>query len=101
MKAILFRLFGRLSDLVDVHPVLALFLAGAILTLFLAVLFRSGRPLESEARSGLVWLLYQRLGRLLWALMLVGFLLGALGWLRVYLHQTLAAFQRTHGRVTD
>jgi hypothetical protein len=101
MKATLFRLFGRLSDLVDVHPVLALFLAGAILTLFLTVLFRSGRPLESEARNGLVWLLYQRLGRLLWALMLVGFLLGALCLLRVYLHQTLAAFQRTHGRVTD
>src|SRR5437879_2613812 len=101
MKAILFRFFGRASDLVDVHPVLAFFLGGALLTVFLTVLFRSKASAEPETKPGLVWLLYRQLTRLLWALMLAGFLLGALSLLRVYLHQTLAAFQRTHGRVTD
>src|SRR5438552_10254717 len=99
MKNILFRLLGRASDLIDVHPVLAFFLGGALLAVFLTVLFHP--RLEPDSRSGLVWLLYRQLTRFLWALMLVGFLVGALSLLRAYLHQTLAAFQRTHGRVTQ
>jgi hypothetical protein len=47
------------------------------------------------------WLLYHQVGRFLSAVMLIGFLLGAMSLLRVYLHQTLAAFQRNHGRVTE
>ena len=38
---------------------------------------------------------------LLWALALVGFLAGGLSVLRSYLHQTVANFQRNHGRITE
>src|SRR5947207_3091651 len=99
MKTILFRLLGRSSDLVNVHPVIAFFVGGALLTVFLTILFHHRPSPESGSRSGLVWLLYYRLTRLLWALMVVGFLVAVLSLLRVYLHQTLAAFQHTHGRV--
>jgi hypothetical protein len=101
MKSIVFKLIGRASDLVDVQPVLALFLGGALLAVFLTAIFRSRPVPEPDARPGLLWLLYGQFTRFLWALTLVAFLLGALSLLRVYLHQTLAGFQRTHGRITE
>ena len=91
MKPLLFKLMGRASDLVDVQPVIALFLGGALLAAFLAAIFQSKPAAEPEPRASLVWILYQQLSRLLWAVMLMAFLLGALSLLRVYLHQTLAA----------
>jgi hypothetical protein len=36
MKTILFKLIGRGSDLIDVQPVLALFLGGALIAVFIA-----------------------------------------------------------------
>ncbi len=101
MKTVLFKLIGRASDLVDVQPVIALFVGGALLAVFLTAMFRSKPIAEPEAKGGLLWSLYGHFTRLVWSLMLVGFLLGALSLLRVYLHQTLAAFQRSHGRVTE
>src|SRR5436305_620231 len=101
MKPILFKLLGRAGDLVDVQPVIALFLGGAFLAVFLTSLSQPAPASGTDARSGLVWNLYHRFNRLLWALMLLGFLLGSLSLLRVYLHQTLATFQKTHGRVTE
>jgi hypothetical protein len=99
MKPILYKLLGRLADLVDVQPVIALFLGGALLAVFLTVLFRA-RP-QSEPGASLVWTLYRHFNRLLWASLMVGLLLASLALMRVYLHQTLAGFQRTHGRVTQ
>ena len=101
MKPILFKLLGRAGDLVDVQPVTALFLGGALLAVFLTSMFQSKPAFGPESQSGLVWNLYHRFNRLLWAVMLMGFLLGTLSLLRVYLHQTLAAYQKTHGRVTE
>jgi hypothetical protein len=100
MKLVLSKLLGRAADLVDVQPVLALFLGGALLAVFLTVAF-SPRSSESETSTSLVWTIYRRSTRLLWALTLVGFLLATLSLLRVYLHQTLARFQRNHGRITE
>src|SRR5690242_7530632 len=101
MKLFLSKLLGRAGDLSDVHPLLALFLGGALLAVFLAVLFqRKPKPADSSSPS-LVWTLYVQLGLLLWAFALVGFLMGGLSMLRSYLHQTVASFQRTHGRVTE
>ncbi|HXU75235.1 MAG TPA: hypothetical protein VN794_01645 [Methylomirabilota bacterium] len=99
MKPILYKLIGRLADLVDVQPVIALFLGGALLAVFLTVLFRA-RP-QPEPGASLVWTLYRHLTRLLWASLMVSALLASLALMRVYLHQTLAGFQRTHGRVTQ
>jgi hypothetical protein len=101
MKPILFKLLGRASDIVDVQPVIALFLGGALLAVFLTTLFRYRPAPEPEAKAGLLWTLYRQFSRLLWALLLVALLVGALSLLRVYLHQTLANFQRSHGRVTE
>jgi len=101
MKPVLFKLIGRASDLVDVQPVIALFLGGALLAVFLTTVFHSKPDTGPDARFGVFWTLYRQLTRVLWALLLVTFLLGALSLLRVYLHQTLAGFQRSHGRVTQ
>lgn len=100
MKTILFKLLGRASDLVDVQPVLALFLGGALIAVFAAVAFRSQSG-EPDSKASLTWLLYRQFTRLLWATTLVAVLLGTLSLLRAYLHHTLSSFQRNHGRVTE
>jgi hypothetical protein len=101
MKSVFSKLVGRAGDLIDVQPVIALFLGGALLAVFITITFRS-RPTEASAtKASVFWLLYHQVGRFLSAVMLIGFLLGAMSLLRVYLHQTLAAFQRNHGRVTE
>ncbi len=95
------RLLGRVGDLSDVQPLLAFFLGAALLAVFLAALYqRKPRPADSPAPS-LIWTLYVQLGLLVWAFALVGFLLSGLTLLRSYLHQTVANFQRNHGRVTQ
>ena len=100
MKTSLSKILGRAADLVDIQPVLALFIGGALLAVLLTAIL-SPRPAEPESRSGLVWTLYRQLTRLLWSVTLVGFLLATLSLVRVYLHQSVAGFQRTHGRVTE
>ncbi len=101
MKSLLLKVLGRASDLADVQPVIGLFLAGALLAVFFAALIQTKSANEPEAKSGLLWTLYHQLTRLVGALMVVLLLVGALSLLRVYLHQTLAHFQRTHGRITE
>ena len=101
MKPVLFKLIGRASDLVDVQPVVALFLGGALLAVFLTAVFHSNADTGPDPKGGAFWMLYRQLTRVLWALLLVTFLLGSLSLLRVYLHQTLAGFQRSHGRITQ
>ncbi|HWF19001.1 MAG TPA: hypothetical protein VG754_07015 [Verrucomicrobiae bacterium] len=96
---LLLKILGRAGDFSDVQPLLALFLGGALLAVFLAVIFQSrAKPAES---SSLLWTLYMKAGTFLWALFLVGFLVSGLSVLRSYLHQTVAKFQRSHGRVTE
>jgi hypothetical protein len=101
MKLILSKLLGRAADLVDVQPVLALFLGGAFLAVFLTAAFPLKSAPEPDPRPSLLWTLYRQSARLLWALTLVAFLLATLSLLRVYLHQALARFQHDHGRITQ
>ncbi|HTL58161.1 MAG TPA: hypothetical protein VL361_20910 [Candidatus Limnocylindrales bacterium] len=101
MKSILFKLLGRAGDLADVQPVLALFIGGAFLTVFLAALFHRKSAAEPEPKPNLVWIFYQTAARALWGVTLVGFLLASISLLRVYLHQAVANFQRNHGRITE
>lgn len=101
MKSILFKMLGRAADLVDVQPVLALFIGGALLAVFLTAILSPRFTTEPEYRSSLLWTLYHQVSRLIWALTLAGFLLATLSLVRVYLHQSVAGFQRTHGRVTE
>jgi|GEM_PF-935721 len=101
MKNILFKLLGRVGDLADLQPVLALFLGGALLAVFLTALSRHKSSADSAAPPGLRWTLYRQLARLLWALTLVWFVAGALALLRSSLHRSLAEFQRSHGRITE
>src|SRR4029077_18820567 len=100
MKTILFKLLGRASDLIDVQPVLALFLGGALIAVFITACSRrreEADPGETpDSKSSLIWLLYRQSTRLLWAASLVAILLGSLSLLRAYLHHTVATFQRTH-----
>jgi len=100
MKTVLSKLLSRVADLVDLQPVLALFLGGALLAVFLTVAF-SSRSAETDSPSHLRWTLYRRCTRLLWALTIVGFVIATLSLLRAYLHQSLARFQHSHGRVTE
>src|SRR5580704_12754532 len=101
MKLLLSRLLGRAGDFSNVQPLSALFLGGAMLAVFLAVTLRRGKKTAEPRGSGLLWMLYHESGLFLWALFLVTCLLGGVSALRSYLHQTVANFDRTHGRVTQ
>lgn len=101
MKLLLSKLLGRAGDFSDVQPLLALFLGGALLAVFLAVVLQRRAKSAESSPPSLLWTLYTKLETLLWALLLVGFLLSGLSALRSYLHQTVANFQRSHGRVTE
>ena len=101
MKSIISKLLGRAGDLVDVQPVLALFIGGALLAVFLTVVFQSKPAGAPEPKPNWPWMFYRMATRFVWGLTLVGFLLAALCLLRVYLHQSLANFQRNHGRITE
>jgi hypothetical protein len=80
--------------------VLGLFLGAALLAVFLAA-FAQGKPTaEHNGKSGLLWLLYGNFTRVLWAALLVAFLVGTVAVLRTYLRKSVANFQCTHGRVT-
>ncbi len=98
---ILSKLLGRASNLADVEPLIALFLGAALLAVFLTALFRTRAASESGGGSGLLWTLYRNSARLLWAVLFVVLLAGAISVLRIYLHQTLNYFQGTHGRITQ
>jgi len=97
---ILLHLVNRFNDLTDHQPVLALLLGGALLAVFLSVLFRR-QPPAAGGKTGVFWTLYNTFTRLLWATVLVALVLAALVPLRNYLRQTAAHFQRNHGRVTQ
>ena len=98
---ILLRLFARFGDFSNVQPILALFLGGAVLAVFLAAIVPRKSPAIEVPDAGLLGKLYVQCGLWLWAIFLVISLLGGLSVLRSYLHQTVASFQRSHGRVTS
>jgi hypothetical protein len=97
---ILLRLFARIGDFSDVQPILALFLGGAVLAVFLAAILPRKSPSAEAPAPGLLGKLYVQCGLWLWAIFLVTSLLGGLSVLRSCLHQTVASFQRSHGRIT-
>src|ERR1700691_4354487 len=101
MKLLLSRLLGRTGGFSDVEPLLALFLGAGLLAVFLTTLFHRKSKSPDSTPPGIVWTLYVQLGVLLWALFLVTFLMSGLSLLRSYLHQTVASFQHSHGRVTQ
>jgi hypothetical protein len=99
---ILLRLIYRAGDIVDVQPVLALFLGGALLAVFVSTLFQMKNSTSANSSAaGLLWTLYHHATRLLWASMLVALVVASLSLLRGYIRQTLADFQHNHGRVTS
>ena len=102
MNAIISKLLNRASDLADVEPTIALFLAAVLLAVFLTALFQSEPAAEAgEKNPTLLWTLYRSLKRWLWAVLLVMLLAGTISVLRSYLRKTVDGFQRTHGRVTE
>ncbi|HEY2083669.1 MAG TPA: hypothetical protein VGI88_12870, partial [Verrucomicrobiae bacterium] len=98
---ILLKLLNRAGDLADVQPVIALFLAGALIAVFLTSILRDSSSAESNPNPSLLWTLYHQSRRMLRALTLIFVLAAALSLLRIYLHQTLAAFEGEHGRITQ
>jgi hypothetical protein len=103
---ILFRVFARMGAFSDVQPIVVLFLVAALLTAFLAAIqphrygSKSAHVSEEARPSGLLIRLYDQCGIWLWAAFLVTCLVAGLSLLRSYLHQTVADFQRNHGRIT-
>jgi len=100
MKSLLTTFLGRARGFADDEPLIALFLGAALLAVFLSTLRRTTSVPDAPGKSGLLWTLYGHFTRVLWAVLLVAFLIGAIYVLRGYLQQTLVNFQRTHGRVT-
>ena len=101
MKSLLSSFLGRARGFADDEPLIALFLGAALLAVFLSALRRTATVPDSPGKSSLLWTLYGHFTRVLWAALLVAFLVGAVSVLRGYLHQTVANFQHTHGRVTE
>ena len=101
MKTSLLKLFGRASDLVDVEPLIALFLGAALLAVFLSAFLKPKATPESAGITSLPWTLFTLSKRFTWALLLVGLLMTTVSVLRVYLRHTVTEFQRTHGRITQ
>ena len=102
MNTIISKLLNRASDLADVEPVIALFLGAALLAVFLNALYQNKSAADTGGKNpSLIWTLYRNLTRLLWATLLVALLCGAISVLHSYLRQSVADFQRTHGRVTQ
>ena len=87
--------------MVEVEPTIALFLAAALIAVFLTTLSPAKSAVEPGGGSSLVWTLYRNFMRLTWALLLVALLTGTISVLRSYLQHSLANFQRTHGRITQ
>jgi hypothetical protein len=100
MNAIISKLLNRAADLADVEPTIALFLAAALLAVFLTALFPS-KPVDGPENPGLVWALYRGYKRFLWAAFLVALFAGTISVLCSYLRQTVSEFSRTHGRITE
>src|SRR5580658_499665 len=102
MNAIISKLLIRGGDLADVEPTIALFLAAALLAVFLTALFLyQPAPRPDEKNPGLLWTFYRAYQRFLWALLLAAVFLGTISLLRSYLRHAVNGFQRTHGRVTE
>jgi hypothetical protein len=101
MNYIVSRILGRAGDLVQVEPTIALFVGAALLAVFLTALLPAKPAADTGGSSSLVWTLYRNLMRLTWALLLVALLAATISVLRSYLQHSLAAFQRTHGRITQ
>ncbi|HEX3800592.1 MAG TPA: hypothetical protein VH413_18005 [Verrucomicrobiae bacterium] len=99
MKSLLSKILGRTGDFSDVQPLIAFFLGGALLAVFLTIILQPRRK-SGEPRS-LVWTLYSQSGTFLWALLLVSLLSGGVNVFRSYLHQIVSNFQRSHGRITE
>ena len=102
MNVIISNLLSRASVLADVEPTIALFLAAALLAVFLVAMAPNQPDAALDERNpSLVWTFYRHARRLLWAVTMVTLLVATISILRSYLHQTSSDFQRTHGRVTE
>jgi hypothetical protein len=101
MKSILLKLSGRAGDLAQGEPLIALFLGAALLAVFLSVFLGEKYATDPTLQSSLRWTLFGYFKRCVWALTLVALLVATISVLRNYLRQTVAEFQRTHGRVTQ
>ena len=99
MNAIISKLLNRASELADVEPTIALFLAAALLAIFLTALFQNKS--SADEKPSLVWTLYRGFKRWTWALLLVALFAGTISVLRSYLRQTVNDFEREHGRITQ
>ncbi len=102
MNAIISKLLSRASELANLEPAIALFLAAALITVSLTALFQT-KPATGvdEKNFSLIWTLYRNLKRLLWAGLLIWLFVGTISVLRSYLRQTENNFERMHGRVTQ
>ena len=102
MNAIISQLLNRASALANVEPSIALFLAAALLAVFLtALLPRQADGAVDDKNPSLIWTLYRNSRRMLWAVLLLALVVGTISVLRSYLRHTEEDFQRTHGRITE
>ncbi|HTD88549.1 MAG TPA: hypothetical protein VK850_18390, partial [Candidatus Binatia bacterium] len=98
MKTFVLRFLDHAENLTQAEPVLAFFVGGALLALFLSTFHHTLRSADTPT---LLLQLYRQSKALVWALTLLALTATALSLLRGYLRQTLTGFQRTHGRITQ
>src|SRR3954471_12608522 len=89
--------FRRASDLAGTEPVVALFLGTALVAVFIAAYGRRERGVEQK----FIWTIYDHFVRLTRAVLMVAIVAASVSVLRIYMRQSVAEFQRTHGRVTQ
>ena len=99
MKSFLSKLALRGGDLAIAQPLLTLFLATALLAFFLSLIFN--RTKDAAPAPGLAGMCLGMVVRLILGAAAVLSLLFVLSLMRTYLHQNLAAFQHSHGRITE
>lgn len=99
MERFISKLIDQAGDLAQREPVISLFIGAAFLALFVLAFWQMEQ--RTPARDDVPWRIYRRAESMLWAAILVAVTAAALALLRGYLFQTLAAFQSSHGRVTQ
>jgi len=88
---------NRASDLAGTEPILALFLGGALVAVFVSAYAHAPRQTDRT----LVWTLYDHALRLIRAILFLALIASTIGALRIYIRHSITNFQRTHGRVTE
>ena len=98
MQRFITKLIAQATEFAQREPVISLFIGAGLLTLFASAYWQSQKRHPGQSFWHAIW---GKVESLLWAATLIAATAVTLALLRGYLHQTLSAFQSSHGRVTQ